>query len=153
MSTTGPSGWNPAVRVYRTINQPITGSTITALSFDAERFEQGGGTIAPQHDPAVNPTRLTCYIDGIYVITGHIAWASAPNANNVQVAIRLNGTTYIARDVFALAQNVINGSLTTVAHLAVNDYVELCVYQNSGGAIDIIAAPMESPEFAMVRVG
>jgi len=43
-------------------------------------------------------------------------------------------------------------TISTIYQLAATDYVELQVYQDSGGDLDINASAASSPEFAMVRV-
>ena len=41
----------------------------------------------------------------------------------------------------------------TLYELAVNDYVELVVYQSSGGALNVVSSGNHSPEFMMVYQG
>jgi hypothetical protein len=66
----------------------------------------------------------------------------------------LNGTTYIGS---TLALNTGAGIPTKVVvathyQLAVNDYVELIAYQDSGGNLNVNVTGNYSPEFMMVRV-
>ena len=138
----------PCARVYKSSNQSIADVTEESLIFDgAERFDTDA-----IHDLATNPSRLTCKTAGKYAIWAHLSIAY--NATGYRYAfIRLNGTTYIAGCSQGLVPgNPIDISLTTLYDLAVNDYVEVRVYQNSGGALNVTANGNYSPEFGMVRV-
>jgi hypothetical protein len=141
--------FQPAARVFHNTTQSITTATLTALAFNSERFDTD--TI---HDTVTNNSRLTCKTAGKYQITGNIEWAASPTTN-AQIDIFLNASTQIARSVFALTVSadfrVMN--VTTLYDLAVNDFVELRVFQQSGGSININSSGNYSPEFMMVRVG
>ncbi|HEX2174158.1 MAG TPA: hypothetical protein VHL09_17125 [Dehalococcoidia bacterium] len=138
----------PAARVYHTAAQAIPNTTSTALAFDSERLDTD--TI---HDPATNNSRLTRQTPGLYLITGHVNWA-ANGSGNCCLSIRLNGATVIASQVSPNigAVNSHDQAIATLYPLAQGDYLELIVYQTSGGALDIQAAGNFSPEFAMTRL-
>jgi len=139
----------PACRAYRTTNQTLTTGTDTPISFDGERFDTDN-----IHDPATNPTRLTCKTAGRYIITGHVAFTPNAGGNNRQVNIRLNGSTVIASDIRPSSSAASNNrvSISAIYDLAVGDYVELSCYQDTGGNLDVINAANYSPEFEMARV-
>lgn len=135
-------------RVYHNANQSISNTTITALAFNSERFDTD-----TTHDTSSNNSRLTCKTAGKYQITGQVRWAS--NATGIRlVFLRVNGSDSIAA-VSRLSTGTVNDDLnvTTVWSLAVNDYVEVCVYQDSGGSLNVTVASNFSPEFMMHRVG
>lgn len=138
----------PAVRVFHNATQNITNNTTTVLAFNSERFDQAGGAASTQHDTATNNSRLTCRYAGVYVISGSIQWNSS--AVQSDIYIRLNGATVIAADIAVADQRAHN--VSTMYVLAVNDYVELLVTQNSGGTIGVTSSANYSPEFMMVRV-
>jgi hypothetical protein len=137
-------------RAYRTSTQTIPNATWTALSLNAERFDDDN-----IHDTVTNNSRLTCKTAGVYYIFGNITWVL--NSTGVRgVAIRLNGTTFIA-DLFVQATSSVVGNVMNVsciANLNVNDYVELMAYQNSGGNlnIDYSASHYIYSDFGMVRI-
>jgi protein involved in polysaccharide export with SLBB domain len=152
-STSPPSSTPaPAVRCYNNANISIANSTVTTLTFNTNRFDQG--TSVPQHSTATNTSRLTCQQAGVYIITGNVQFDNNSTGGR-EAWIILNGTTSLARKV-VLATSGLSApqdlSLTTEYYLSVGDYVEFQVWQNSGGALNIQLAANESPEFMMARV-
>lgn len=137
----------PSARAYNSANISIADNTTTALTFNSERWDNG--TI---HSTSVNTGRMTIATAGLYLITGHVRWAAGTGGNH-GVSIRLNGTTVIAAQQFLLGTADSDLSIATVYSLAAADYVELLVYQNSGGAKNVLAAGNLSPEFAVQRIG
>ena len=128
------------------LNQSIADNTNTALEFNSERSDTD--TI---HDNAVNNSRLTCKTAGAYLIGGNFAFAASATGMR-QISILLNGTTTIAvQRVPAISTDTML-SLSTVYGLAVNDYVQLFAYQNSGGALSVNAAASYSPEFYLHKL-
>jgi hypothetical protein len=144
---TGLTQW-PGARVYNSADETVPNAIPTRLTFDSERYDNGG-----LHSTVTNPSRLTAQKAGKYNISGHVQFLS--NASGYRwVEIFLNGTTVIARQAGpALSGPATDLSVSTTYHLAVNDYVELWVYQNSGGNLDVVAVSAGSPEFAMQWVG
>jgi hypothetical protein len=137
-------GGLPSCRVYNSANIAIASSTLTALTFNAERYDTDA-----IHDTGVNPSRLTCKTAGKYAIWAHCEIATSIDC---QFYIRLNGATVIAEFDNA-APSPAAQSFSTPYDLAVNDYVEFCVLQASGGSVNVNAAGNYSPEFAMHRIG
>jgi hypothetical protein len=138
----------PAARVYNSANISITNNTVTALTFDSERWDNGD-----LHSTSANTSRLTAPITGLYEIGGCVRIAA--NATGIRSAmIRLNGTTDIASitEPTPSAGAASDFNPSTPYQLAAGDYVELTVYQNSGGALNVTAAGNFSPEFWMVRL-
>lgn len=136
------------VRVFRGVVQTIGNAAWTAMIFDTQRWD----------DPDDNqwaigtPTRLTCQFDGIYVITGHINWqASAVGRRHVEV--QLGGATRIAAQTeMGLVATSLFQSIATTYKLSATDFVELRVWQNSGGNLNVDNPGNYSAEFSMARV-
>lgn len=128
----------PACRAIRTTNQSIATATSTAISFDSESFDT-----AAMHDTSVNTSRVTFTIAGIYQVSGTVMFAS--NATNSRdVWLQLNGTTRIAEAATtANSTDVWACSLSTLVKVAANEYVELLVFQTSGGNLNALAAPLQ----------
>jgi hypothetical protein len=139
----------PSARVYNDANISINNDTTTALTFNTERFDTD--TI---HNTSTNTNRLTCQTAGLYLIYGCVSWA-ANNAGSRSATIRLNGSTIIAvSSILNLgAADLPRNVLSTVYSLSASDYVELTAYQNSGGALNVLAVGNYSPEFGMTFLG
>jgi uncharacterized protein (DUF885 family) len=148
----------PCVRVYHNTTQSITSATETSVAFNSERFDQAGNAADTMHDNVTNNSRLTARYAGVYQITAHIDWNTIPTPSTV-LRIRKNGTDYLAtlQFVAGTALDARQQIITTMASLAVNDYVEVRVIQTSGGAVTIVASDtgnnQDRCEFMMVRVG
>lgn len=136
-------------RVYNSANISVANNSWQALTFDTERWDTDD-----IHSTTTNTERLTCATAGTYLITGHISFA-ANVAGNRGAGIRLGGTTYIATHLGlgGFAVNNTNITIVTMYQLAADEYVELMVYQNSGGALNVELKANHSPEFGMVRIG
>lgn len=136
----------PAVRVFHNADQLIGDAARTILTFNSERFDTDG-----MHD-GVNPTRLTATTGGKYLIIAHIQWdVNAVGRRNLRIL--LNGVTDIAtdnRDALAVDQNQM---ISTLYDLSATDFVEVDVWQNSGGNLNVETQANWSPEFMMVKVG
>lgn len=131
-------------RVYGSANQSINTATVTALSFNTERYDTD-----TMHDNSTNPTRITCKTAGTYSLKGMIGWAA--NATGWRACyLRINGSTYIAA-LRANSTGAVDANyfiISTDYVMAVNDYAELAVEQNSGGALNVIVNGNSSYEFA-----
>ena len=138
-----------AARAFHSTTQSIPNNTSTALNFNSERFDTD-----VIHDNATNNERLTCKTAGLYLITANIGFAA--NATGVRaILLQLNGTTFIAS---------INGpnngasasrrlEVSTLYQLAVNDFVTVLAFQDSGGSLNTEQVANITPEFSMVRLG
>jgi len=137
----------PSVRVTHSVSQSIADATVTVLSFDTERFDNDA-----IHDTAVDNSRLTAQTPGKYLIAGNVEFAA--NSTGMRtVAIRINGTTFIAQHTENAGANVMRLPVSSVYDLAAGDYAELIVYQSSGASLDVTKSNQHSPEFMMVKVG
>lgn len=136
-------------RVYHNANQSITDATVTALAFNSERADTN--TI---HDTVTNNSRLTCQTAGVYSVVFSAAFAA--NATGYRyIGIRLDGGNILAYQS-SLSLGAGQGNLMTVSTvfaLAAAQYVEAIVYQNSGGALNVVSNVADSPEFMMIRMG
>ncbi len=140
---------HPGARVYRSVDQSIPNATWTKISFDNERFDTDGIW------SSANPTRLVCKTAGKYQVTAHGCFY-ANTTGDRYVHVTLNGTTDIVGvngpgSIFG-PNRPWHWDLTTLYDLAVNDYLEVRVWQNSGGPLSIRHISGMSPEFMMVKV-
>lgn len=141
----GSGNGKPMCRVYYLSNSSIATATFTAISFLSERYDVGGC-----HSTASNQSRLTVPTggDGVYHIGGNATFAA--NATGIrELRIRLNGSTYIAvqSDTTVSASGDHSMNVSCEYKLVAADYVELVVYQTSGGLLNVNASTNYSPEF------
>jgi len=141
--------FSPAVRVHGSGNQTITTGSTTGLTFNTERFDTDG-----MHSTVSNTSRLTAKTAGIYLITGNVRWANNTTGRRI-LLMRINGGDTIAQVEIhgpPVSGHVLVMNVTTIYELLATDYVELSVFQDSGGDLDIVATGNYTPEFAMAWV-
>jgi len=140
----------PACRAYNSASVPCANATFVYVPLDSERFDTDN-----IHDPAVNNSRLTCRTAGKYLIVGHLRFSSAPANTSYIASINWNGTKEIARQsISGLTVNAYpEWSVSAIYDLAVNDYVQLGAWQNSGSTINVDRQDGWSPEFEMTYLG
>ena len=142
-----PVGVDISARVYNTGVQSISNAAYNTLTFNTERWDTD--TI---HSTISNTGRLTATTAGKYAIAGNAAIAT--NATGIRaMQILLNGTTVIAKNVVTATggSNATYFAIATQYNLAAADYVELQVYQDSGGALDTVVEANDAPEFMMQK--
>lgn len=129
--------------VFNSADQAITNGVFTALTFDSEVFDTDS-----MHSTVTNTSRITCVTAGIYTITGEIAIAQSGLGLARTAAIRFNNTTYIAlQQAPPVTGYDTRLSVSVIWQMAVNDYVELQAFQDSGGNLNVVAASSFSPYF------
>ena len=138
----------PMCKVTTVTQQSIPNSIITPISFDLETYDNDN-----IHDPATNPSRLTCKTAGVYFIYGNLGYM--PVAGGRRLAYILKNGSQWARAESATAADANSFptlSLSTFAQLAVNNYVELAGMHTQGAAINTLAAETV-PSLGMFRIG
>lgn len=136
-------------RLTHSANQSIANSTFTTLTFDTESYDDGG------YHSSGAATRITIPAGrgGKYVVFASGYFASG-GGNQRFIRILLNGSSNVLS-----AQVGVSGSITfasTVAGillLAVGDYIEAQVFQDSGGALNVTANSAFSPLFGASYLG
>ncbi|HXI15911.1 MAG TPA: hypothetical protein VNM48_06025 [Chloroflexota bacterium] len=136
-----------ACRVYHDANQSIAHGVNTALAFNQERYDPAGF-----HSTSVNNSRITPSIPGKYRAGASVGFP-ATAAGKCQIGLMLNGTTTIA-----LTNQLNNAGIDTVLVIdaeyefnGTTDYIEVTVYQSSGGALNVNSLGNYSPEFWLSR--
>ena len=120
-----------------------------SLTFNSERWDT-----ANLHETATNSSRLKAPSAGKYYIFAHITWESPLGTGLWGLRLQLNGKTAIAEQTLPNneAPFRISMSVGTLYALAAGDYVEVQVFQNTGGPLLIRSIPATSPEFGMARI-
>jgi hypothetical protein len=140
----------PQARVYNSASISVATSGVSqALTFDSERFDNGG-----LHSTSADTSRLTAPTGGLYLIGGNVSWSTASGTGTRYAQIRLNGTTIIEEvATVGSAAFAVGQAPSTTYQLTAGWYVELVVQQTSGGALSVATNGNASPEFWMVRLG
>lgn len=124
------------VELRRTSNQSISNTTTAAISWDTEdRDDATFWAVSP------NPTRITFGSAGWAICSAQVRWAS--NASGKRLTEwRINGSSYYhLDDIPNLSGANDPGQTTSFAHyFSASDYLELTVWQNSGGALNLSSA-------------
>lgn len=119
--------------VYRNVVESIPNAAYTRATFTIEMFDTNNFW------DAGNPSRLTVPRAGYYLVGGKIGWDINPtNVREVKLYINGSGATYAAMSNACIALSGVLTRLTIVflVHLSAGDYVELFLWQNSGGALN-----------------
>jgi len=140
----------PACRVYNDANLPTLTGVLTALTFNSERYDTDN-----MHSMVANTERITFNTAGVYAVVAQVNWETqTPPVGRRFAGIRLNGATYIAQ--FEVAPEAADGrfniSFPTKYEFSVADYIELLVFQTSGGGLNIQSNANYSPEFSAARI-
>jgi hypothetical protein len=130
------SGTTLGAELYRSSNQSISNSVFTSVTFTTG----DGNPILDQNNyyTSSNNTRLTAPHTGWYIITTWIAWNSNNNGQRYH-RILVNNTTSIMQSsqLSSAAGNDPNCSMSVVFYLTSGDYVEVQVFQSSGGILTL----------------
>lgn len=141
---------HPAIsaRVYNSAAFSTTHNTADVVTFDSERWDTAG-----IHSTSSNTSRLTAPVTGTYLVVGNLGFAASNTTGYRNCSIILNGTTttYWAsdEDKSPSASRATFLTCTSIMQLTATDYVELQVFQNSGGAVDVFQDDNNSPEFSI----
>jgi len=137
-------------RIYNDANQTISNNTATVLNFNQERYDNGG-----LHDTVTNNSRIIFTHPGKYD-TWACAQFDTDSTGVRQIGIRLNGsdTALIAfeEDDPLTVSSAIVWCTDSTYEFAIADYIEVRVFQNSGGDLDIVNAALYSAEFGATYV-
>ena len=112
--------------------QSIPNNTATTVTWNAEISNPNS-----LHSNVTNPSRITIKNAGIYVIGGMIEFAA--NITGVRMAIlNKNGAGWAQLfEIPATPAGTFNCPVSLSLSLAVNDFLELQVFQTSGGALNL----------------
>jgi hypothetical protein len=130
----------PRVSAYRSADGSTTNVTWAAPGWDSEVYDDA---TYPSHDTASNNTRLTAPVDGVFQVSYSIVWVS--NATGVRTikwkrnaaGVESAGTLIIQNQITAVngADTFQTGTFDT--SLTATDYLEIFIFQNSGGNLSI----------------
>jgi len=142
-------GYTEGCRVKRTSTQTIPNNTITPIIFDTENYDTDN-----MWEGVSSPSRITIRTAGIYLITGQVHWLT--NAAGMRAELlRHNIDGYIVQVRTGMDPStwIWRGPITTIYQCAVGNTLELQVYQNSLGNLDVGYDNNQSPVLAAQRIG
>jgi hypothetical protein len=134
-------------RVYNNANQTVASSSATKMALNAEQFDTD-----TMHDTSTNNSRVTIPEAGKYLcgFNTHVGGS----ANHIKTYLLLNNTTTIAVNETTHADGgAIHQIGSTIYDFDVDDYIEMVVYQNSGGTITAYYDAFESPILWAIKIG
>lgn len=138
------------VQATKSGNQSINNATYTAITFDSENFDTDGF-----HSTATNTSRFTIPTGkgGKYLSTftaGFVANTTGirgaawyKNGALASVAFQMSASS--AADTFFASSQIFN--------LVAGDYLELFLYQSSGGALDVKGVTTDATSFSLQYLG
>jgi hypothetical protein len=144
------SGEQPNARVFRDGNLVVNNAADVLVPFDAELWDVGG---FHSNLPA-DQTRLTAPVSGLYYIETNLrltAGTGAAGARRV-VEIRRNGAQIIGAIHIPDAPVDTDVIVATLFRLDAGDFVEVNIFQTSGGPISVVPVGSASPHFMIVKV-
>lgn len=144
LATATPQG---ALVVRTSTTQTIANNTLTPVDYDSEVRDD-----ATFYTSASSTSKLTVAVSGWYVIAGYATFVT--NTTGIRaIQINLNGGTAIA----SAHSNPVGSSsphsmtASAVYYLSASDYVQLSVYQTSGGNLNLSNTPGYYGLFSIVR--
>ena len=118
-----------SVKVTKTTDQSIVRNTLTMVTWDSEKYDTDD-----MHDNVTNNSRITFNTAGKYSVLAQSEWGI--NSGGFRfMDIMKNGVDSIAR-VRNLAENASEHNIAFVGEFAVGDYIQLEVFQDTGGNLD-----------------
>lgn len=119
------------------------------LPFNSERWDT-----ANLHETETNASRLKAPVAGKYYIFANVTWESPVGTGAWGLRLQVSGKTVIAEQTQPSTGSPWRTSMSvgTLYALAAGDYVEVQVFQNTGGALVVRQIPATSPEFGMARI-
>ena len=126
-----------AFHAYRTTAQTIPNITFTKLQLNVERFDTGG-----MYDNTTN-YRYTPTVAGKYIFVGTVGFSAVADQITVIVSIYKNGSV-ICNNI-STTSTVVSTSIELQSSIVTDmngstDYIELYVYQGTGGNKDAVTS-------------
>jgi hypothetical protein len=125
----------PIFSAYQATAQSIPTGAFTALTLDTEVVDSDGG-----HSTVTNTSRYTCQVGGLYFLTGNVVLPSggvgtrgASFALNGATATGIPGSEQLIAPSPAFATTI--APTPSYIRLTPGDYVQMCAFQNTAGAL------------------
>jgi hypothetical protein len=133
----------------KTAVQSIPTATFTKITFDAtqEIYDP-----LSMHDGTTNNTRITIQSTGIYQINSGGRYESSTNGDARLIYIYINNAAInsIAGEFDSTGR--FSGANSVILSLSANDYVEMAVYQGSGGNLNFGGTTYNQIHFSVIQI-
>lgn len=136
----------PIAHLRQTTSQSISNGVATALTFNTESVDSAGG-----HSTSSNTSRYTAVYPGWYRVSSAVAMV-VQATGIYEVGWLINGTSLDGATLAVTAASTLAGpaARTLLVYLGVGDYVELYVFQTSGGALGTYVATTHQPCMSLI---
>jgi len=124
-------------RTYSSVASIISpaSSTWTSIPFDTNSYDVG-----PIHSTSTNNTRFTAPVAATYKVTASVFFQGAGAGNLRAVRVFYNGSAQLTYTQGAITATYSIVPLIANLTLAKGDYIEIQVFQDSGGTLPIVGA-------------
>jgi hypothetical protein len=142
------NNFDNAAAVSLTSNFNISNGADTVITWSSAEYDNN------TMFSAGTPDRLTIKTAGIYVVTATITWPSNSTGERISW-IQKNGTTgtrWGNRRGGAWSSGVTEYSIAAQITCAVNDYIQIGNYQNSGGTLALQSAATSRTRMEVSRI-
>jgi hypothetical protein len=114
--------------------QSVPSVTVFSMPADSEIIDWSN---AAMHSTTVNPNRITCQQDGLYLVQATLLFATNGTGRRAMEFWKNAATQYKAAEQPAHSggEAILNAS--RYIELAVGDYIQVRAYQDSGGALNV----------------
>lgn len=133
----------------KTSSQSIPDTTFTKIEFGSGTEESD---VLGMHDTATNNTRITIPSDGLYSINISGRWTNSTSGSARLLYVYINNSQYmsISNEFDSSGRAANNGTINLP--LETDDYVELAVYQATGGSLSFGGSGYSSVYFSVIKL-
>jgi hypothetical protein len=130
---------------YHNANVTISNTTWTYLALNSEYYDNGG-----LHDLVTNNGRLTAPVTGRYAISAAARFAaSATGTRQLRVVVNRGNTVLQIGPIAGHATEATRMAVSGDVQLTAGDYIEMQVWQDSGGNLDCQYTVAYCPNLSM----
>lgn len=143
------SATQPRVSAYNSTTQAITTGTHTAVTFDSENWD-----IGTLHSTSSSTSRITIPTggDGLYHLTCAIYWDVSGVGQRLARIYKNGAALYPSSYAQANVTYGVTHNITAYYDLVAGDYLEVFVFQDSGGNLNISTATSTNPAQARMQL-
>jgi hypothetical protein len=140
-------GTIPQARAGRATAYSVPNSGVPNVPLDTETFDT-----TDMHSTTVQPHCIKPTLAGVYSITATVRWQANNTASRFS-AISIDGAWAASSWVTATQGQPTDQNVATVAKVDADQCVSLVVYQDSGGAVDLVQTGVQAPNLTLTWVG